>query len=670
MKGKEFLAQVLREPSFSKLHPQVAAFLQDYLVHEKVRKFDGHYVVNTHFPPYPSGAFVNMATQFSAIGEVAQRSLFSVTLAVTNRCPYHCWHCYNAGRSQEDVPLSTLRKVVQDLQDLDVVHVTLTGGEPLLRSSLAEIVGAFDDSTYLTLNTTGAGLTPERARALKDSGLFALGVSLDSAAPAEHDRMRGTEGAFRTAVKALEVASEAGLYPYVIAVSTHELLQRERFYGFMRFAAECGAQEVHLLEPSATGKLAGRTDVLLDQEERQRTLQFQREVAAREDLPILSSFLYLESPEAFGCGAGLTHLYIDGSGEVCPCNLVPLSFGNVTREPLLEILERMGIHFRKPRTCCVGRTLSRHSCGGQVPRSPEASREICEKHLPKQHGVPRFFQVRAEAKGDVGPQELKSAYNRIHADYDAFWLKEAGKPVEQLVDRCPLNGTERVFEAGCGTGFATALIAERLREPGTLRAVDLSEGMLAEARARMQSRGIGNIQFVAGDALEALKREAPFDVVFSSWVLGYIPLKAFFTRSNRALRSGGHVAFIVHKENSPREHLDIFRELVARDPGVLKKRVAFDFPRDMEHLRSELQTAGFEIERLWDGKVTFRYNTSEEVLDHLLKSGAGTAFHDAVDPHRRTALEQEFLQILNDRRGANTTHAVVHDYISCVARKP
>jgi len=670
MRGDEFLAQVMREPAFSRMHPKVAAFFKDYLAGEKVTKFNGYHVLNTHFPPYPSPAFDNMVEHFNLIGETTERRLFSVTLAVTNRCMYNCWHCYNAGRNQEDTPSDALKTAVRDLQDLGVVHVTLTGGEPLLRPDLAEIAETFDDSTYLCLNTTGAGLTPDRARALHDSGLFAVGVSLDSTDPGEHDRLRGKEGAFDTAVQALETTAHAGMYPYVIAVATHDFLRPERFEAFMGFAAECGAREVHLLEPSASGKLAGRTDVLLEQADRQRMLDYQKLVAERDDWPTLSSFLYIESPEAFGCGAGLTHLYIDGAGDVCPCNLVPLSFGNIARDPLGDILDRMACHFCKPRPNCVGRALAKYVGDGPLPLDPQTSAGLCEKHLPKDHAVPRFFKVRTEAQGDVGSKELQSAYDQIHEHYDAFWLNEAGKPIVQLVDEVPFEGDERVLEAGCGTGFATVLIADRVGGSGTVTAVDLSEGMLGEARARAESRGVNNVRFMAGDALEVLETEGPFDLVFSSWVLGYIPLAPFFAGAARALKKGGRLAFVVHKENSPRESLDIFWEIVARDPSVLDKRVAFDFPRDLDHVRDELQSAGFDVERLRDGDITFHYDTPEQVLEHLVKSGAGTAFYDAVDPNRRDALEQEFLTTLASRQRQRTGYAVVHDYILCVARKP
>ncbi|MHC4616506.1 MAG: radical SAM protein [Planctomycetota bacterium] len=669
MKGDEFFMQVLSRPPFSKMHPRVAAFFKDYLSNEKVIEFNGHFVVNTHFPPYPSGAFDNFAEQFNLVGLTEQKRLYSVALAVTNRCGYDCWHCYNAGRSQRDVPLSVWLQVVKELQELGVVHVTLTGGEPMLRTDLEEIAAAFDERTCLGLNTTGDQFTAERARSLRGAGIFSVGVSLDSTDAAEHNRMRGRRGAFQTALDALQRASRNGLYPYIVAVATHEFLQRERFWAFMKFAREVGALEVHLLEPSATGRLAGDNEAVLDEADRGLILEYQTDVAHEDSLPILSCFLYLESAQAFGCGAGLTHLYIDGSGEVCPCNFVPLSFGNIMDEPLAGILERMGRYFCKPRPSCVGRLLSRHIPSEQLPLGPEASAQLCEEHLPGVHPVPRFFEIRAEAQGQVGRAELKSAYNRIHEDYDEFWLKEASKPIEELIVRIGFEGTESVFEAGCGTGFATSLIADRLRGSGRITAVDLSEAMLAQALKRIDSAGLDNVRFVAGDALETLKAEQPFDIIFSSWVLGYIPLKPFFTLAGHSLKSRGKLAFVVHKENSPRESLEIFAQIVARDPSVLQKRIAFDFPRDMDHVREQLLRTGFEVVHLWEGKVVFAYGTSDEVLEHLLKSGAGTAYYDALDPPRRRPLEKEFVQTLARRRKSASGYEVIHEYICCIATK-
>lgn len=665
MRGDEFFVRVSNRPPFTKLHPRIAAFLKNYLAQEKVVAFGDRFVVNTNFPPYPSRAFDQMAEQFGQLGDAASRRLYSVTLAVTNRCPFNCWHCYNAGRNQTDMPLAAVQSLAHDLQDLGAVIVTLTGGEPLLRDDLAEIVRSFDDRSCLILGTTGEGLTPARARDLRQGGLFAVGISLDSDQENEHDRLRGREGAYQTALRALGVAREAGLYPYVVSVATREFLERSRFTAFLRLAASTGALEVHLLEPSATGRLAGRTDVLLKAPERQQIFQYQEEMAREKDLPIVSSFAYLESPEAFGCGAGLTHLYVDGSGEVYPCNLVPLSFGNLTREPFRQILDRMGHHFRRPRCGCVGRLLVKHFPPVRFPVPIENSESICREHLPREHALPAFFRIRDELEGDVGAPELRAAYDRVHQVYDAFWLAEAARPIDALIGRMRWTGAERVFEAGCGTGYATALLAAKSAQ---VVAADLSENMLKEARQRLQIEGRKNVRFAVGDALKLLETEGKFDRVFSSWVLGYIPLEPFFAAAGRALRPGGELAFIVHKENSPREPLEIFGELVAEDPTVLLKRVAFDFPRDAAHLRSLLDGARLSIAALWEGCVVFRYQSAGQVLEHLLKSGAGTAFYDAIDPARQGAMTERFLQMLIQRKGSTGGFEVRHEYLAGIAR--
>jgi MoaA/NifB/PqqE/SkfB family radical SAM enzyme/protein-L-isoaspartate O-methyltransferase len=666
VRGNEFFKHVATQPPFSSLHPAVAAFFNDYLSLEKVIPVGDRWVVNTNFPPFPSRAFDNMAGQSRLLGDGGYSRLYSVTMAVTNRCRFDCWHCYNAGRSEDDVPLARLAGVARELQDLGTVVMTLTGGEPLLRDDLEEIVGLFDDRSMIVIGTTGDGLTPARASALHRRGAFGVGISLDSAAPAEHDRMRGRPGAFQIAVDALGVARAKGLYPYVVAVATREFLERDRFMAFMRFAGERGALEVHLLEPSAQGRLEGRADVLLTGRERQRILDYQAEIAGIDELPILSSFTYVEGANAFGCGAGLTHLYIDGSGEVCPCNLVPLSFGNVLRHGLGEILGRMRTYFREPRTTCVGRVVSPHlPSDGVRPLSPDDSCRLCEAVLPAVHLKPRFFTVRAEARDAVGAPELRSAYDAVHDDYDAFWLTQAAAPVDALAESLEWHGGERVFEAGCGTGYGTAQLARRA---GEVVAADLSEGMLCEARERLAREGARNVRFVCGDALAVLEAERPFDLVFSTWVLGYIPLRPFFTAVAGALVPDGQLAFVVHRERSPREPLDVFAGIVARDPSVLLKQVAFDFPRDTEQLERQLSEAGLRVTRFTEGEIVFPCENASQVLEHLLKSGAGTAFYDAIDKRRRDELTGEFLRRMEERRGGRARFDITHEYIACVAR--
>ena len=667
MKGTDFFAKIASAPPMSQLHPQVGAFFRDYLKGEKAVSFRDRLVLNTHFPPFPSKAFNGLAAQLLDMSD--RHGLYSVTMAVTNRCMFKCWHCYNADRDQHDVPLKVFRELAAGLQEYGAIMVNLTGGEPLLRKDLEQICAGFDDRSCVTVGTTGWGLTADRAQALRDSGVFAVGISLDCADEKEHDRRRGREGAFRAAAQALATASKAGLYPYVVTVALREILEPDTFYPFMQLARDLGALEVHLLEPCPTGRLAGRKELVLTEAERRQIIAYQYAVAARENLPILSTFTYLEGSSAFGCGAGLTHIYIYGSGELCPCNLVPMSFGNIEREPLGTILQRMRRHFQQPRSTCAGRTLTPHIQSDVLPTPPDVSCALCERHLSKEPEVPDFFRMREKIRAAVGSIDLAQAYNKVHEDYDDFWTVSAGIPVKELIEKLPWKGTEKVFEAGCGSGFATVLLAEKLTKGGSLTAVDISEGMQRIARNRVQARALDNVEFKCGDALEALLSSIGINMVFSSWVLGYIPIPPFLAAVNRALGKEGCLAFIVHKENSPRRELELFTKLVVRDPSVLLKQVSFGFPKDADHVRGQLKTAKLEPVEVWEGSCAFNYQTAEQVMEHLLKSGAGTVFYDAVDPTRRDVLTQEFLELLRKQQDSRDGFVVRHDYVACIARK-
>jgi SAM-dependent methyltransferase len=178
------------------------------------------------------------------------------------------------------------------------------------------------------------------------------------------------------------------------------------------------------------------------------------------------------------------------------------------------------------------------------------------------------------------------------------------------------------------------------------------------------------VRFAVADALMQLSSGGPWDVVFSSWVLGYIPLAPFFAAAHEALTPGGRLAFLVHRENSPREPLEIFAGIVAEDPTALLKGVSFDFPPDAAHVGTLLDSAGFSVELLEEDRVAFRCPSAEAALQHLLKSGAGTAYYDALDPARRPALTSRFLHTLAQRHPATSGgFDVVHEFVRCIARK-
>ncbi|MFB6137012.1 MAG: TIGR04347 family pseudo-SAM/SPASM protein [Halobacteriaceae archaeon] len=133
---------------------------------------------------------------------------------LTRRCNLSCVHCY-AGAENAGAPgeLSTDegRRLLADLAEYGAPVVLFSGGEPMVREDLRELVGyAADLGLRPVLSTNGTLMTPERARALRDAGLAYAGVSVDGL-PARNDAFRGEEGAFDAAVRGIEACLDAGL---------------------------------------------------------------------------------------------------------------------------------------------------------------------------------------------------------------------------------------------------------------------------------------------------------------------------------------------------------------------------------------------------------------------------------------------------------------------------
>jgi pseudo-rSAM protein/SPASM domain protein len=133
---------------------------------------------------------------------------------VTKQCNLYCDHCYAAADTTvAEGELSTAegKALLRDLGDFGVPVVLFSGGEPLVRDDIEELVAyASELGIRPVLSTNGTLLTPSRARALRDAGLQYAGISVDGL-PARNDAFRGKEGAFDSAVQGIKHCLEAGL---------------------------------------------------------------------------------------------------------------------------------------------------------------------------------------------------------------------------------------------------------------------------------------------------------------------------------------------------------------------------------------------------------------------------------------------------------------------------
>jgi MoaA/NifB/PqqE/SkfB family radical SAM enzyme len=326
------------------------------LIQSALQMFDGQIAacadreelcISTWIPPIPSRAFSRLAdSRLQAM--LGRRTPDQVTISITEDCPNRCAHCAlpNSGNKLRLEP-QTVKEIISQILEMGTTLVIFDGGEPTLYRELPELVASVDDRAISTLFTSGAGFTALLARKLKDAGLYAVNVSLDSPIRAEHDGMRGREGVFDEAMQAIENALAAGLLVDLYVVLRRENMQELQM--FHDLARHVGAHELTFFEVVSTGRWSERQNIALLPGDHAHLDDFLRK-AEKSGAPRI--FSVPEAYRRFGCFAATSWMHITPAGEVYPCSCYPQSWGSIFEEPIEKIWQRMnGFPYKKSSVC-------------------------------------------------------------------------------------------------------------------------------------------------------------------------------------------------------------------------------------------------------------------------------------------------------------------------------
>jgi MoaA/NifB/PqqE/SkfB family radical SAM enzyme len=399
-KGKQRLPKQVEQELGGGVRKMTALrFIRQWLEGEQLSRHRNQWVLNSFLPPFPGRAYDRMFENLLSGRRITPVSAY---LAITADCPYACWHCSLQNRRTGHLSTEQWMAGIRELHELGASIIGFTGGEPLSRPDLPELVKAATDGGAETIVfSSGAFMDQEKASTLKRAGLWALCVSLDLPNAHEYDQSRGKSGVYEQAVNALRIARRTGFYTMIGTVATRRLVEERLYQEIYDIACTLGVQELRLVEPMPCGKLStSPEETFLTPEHIAELRVFHVRTNKRGRLPKICAFNQIESPEIFGCGAGTRHLFIDSAGEVCPCDFTPLSFGNITNTSLLTIWEQMSDAMGEPRRHCFvqrhHRVIAQHAESG-YPLTPEQSRKVCQQVGPEP--LPDFFAMVASQSG-------------------------------------------------------------------------------------------------------------------------------------------------------------------------------------------------------------------------------------------------------------------------------
>ena len=311
---------------------------------------------------------------------------YVISWNLTYRCNLACEHCYlDAGGTplvgtenfadRSELGTEDCFKVIDDIAAFAPECLTiLTGGEPLLRRDILEIVRrAAERDLWVVVGTNGVRITENVARRLADAGARGLSLSLDALDPDCHDRFRNVRGAWQNTVDGAEILNKTGL-PFIVQTTagSHNIGELEAIADFAHDRLAAKVWNLYFLVPTGRGQFlsdmtpAQYDDVLASLYRIQRKYDRRMLVNAKCAPHYIKTVLEHAAEQsagqagveagqlaaaagaavapfrtysggAGGCPAGTHYMGIRPNGDVTPCPYLPVFAGNLRRSPLADL---------------------------------------------------------------------------------------------------------------------------------------------------------------------------------------------------------------------------------------------------------------------------------------------------------------------------------------------
>jgi pyrroloquinoline quinone biosynthesis protein E len=277
---------------------------------------------------------------------------------ITHRCPLHCVYCSNPLQmigAKAELPTDDWIRVFQEARDLGILHLHLTGGEPVARADLEELVeAAHAAGLYTNLITSGIGLSEARLAALVDAGLDHVQLSFQDSRDEPANWIAGTKA------HAHKVVLSEVIRRFPVAFTANLVVHRQNLdhlEEMIEFAEQLKPDRLEIAHAQYYGwALKNRDTLIPTREQLENCLRIveaaQARLSGRMRIDCVVPDYYARYPKACMGGWGRRLMLIDPSGQVLPCHaagVIPgMSFDNV-REQSLEWIWRESAAFQRFR---------------------------------------------------------------------------------------------------------------------------------------------------------------------------------------------------------------------------------------------------------------------------------------------------------------------------------
>ena len=263
---------------------------------------------------------------------------YALLAEITHRCPLHCPYCSNpvaaslceaprrrpqgGGSSNAELTTEEWRRVIREAAALGVLQIGFSGGEPLARRDLVELIRAAREAKlYTNLITSGIGLADDRVRVMRDAGLDSIQLSFQSDEASLADEIAGTRAHERKLAVAAKIRAAGIPLSLNFVIHRHNI---DRLTQMIELTKALGAERVELANVQFYGWAFRNRAALLptrEQVDRARDIATaaKARLAGKIDIFYVLPDYYGTRPKPCLNGWGQRYLTVNPVGDVLPC---------------------------------------------------------------------------------------------------------------------------------------------------------------------------------------------------------------------------------------------------------------------------------------------------------------------------------------------------------------
>ncbi|MEM2098974.1 MAG: radical SAM protein [Candidatus Bathyarchaeia archaeon] len=332
-----------------------------------------------------------------------------VSYAVTKACNLRCLHCHAEAKEAmaNELTVGEAIHAIEEMNMLGTKALMFSGGEPLLRKEFVLTLAEYcvDLGIMPALLTNGVLLNRKVACELKDAGILAVGIPIDSSIPECHDKLRNTPGTFEKAVNAIQACLDVGLEVVVTTMALKDNF--DDINNRIELLAKLGVNQAAVYDLVPVGRGKQIMETAMTQTQRVSLIRHLQRIQESHDMvftmsggvplypelvskmhklngtkprDLLLKHFWIHTP--VGCHAGSLYFSLRSNGDIYPCAFLPVNAGNIRVQSLTSIWYNSKVlNDLRKRSLLKGRCgvcEYRENCGGCRGRAYACSGDYLE----------------------------------------------------------------------------------------------------------------------------------------------------------------------------------------------------------------------------------------------------------------------------------------------------